>query len=94
MVDGGNIMNELTTYGLGAATFLTSFTAMTVAEDQWTGLWISIISTLFFSFCNIGVKILTSVLENKGIINHEHKEQLDDMIDDVTDDGKLNDSNK
>ena len=53
----------------------------------------SIISTLFFSICNIGVKIITSVLENKGIINHEHKEQIDDMVDDLTDDGKLNDSN-
>lgn len=34
MVDnGGKTMQELTTYGLGAANFLTCFTAVTTSED-------------------------------------------------------------
>lgn len=36
----GGVMNmdNLTTYGLGAANFLTCFTAVTTSDDLWTGL--------------------------------------------------------
>ena len=77
----------------GVATFFTTFTLTSYVEDPMTQIWISIVSAIFFALVNVGVKILTSWLENKGIINDHQKHEIDKVADDLTDDGKLNNSN-
>lgn len=79
----------------GAGTFLTSFIVASVAnENFWTNLLIAIISAVVYAVLNIGVKIITSILEKKGLISSEHKKMIDETADDLADDGKINNSNK
>ena len=76
------------------ASFATTFALTTTTDELWLQLAISIISALVFGIINIGGKILSAWLVKKEIISEEHKEVIDSKIDDLTDDGKLNDSNR
>lgn len=85
---------------LGCGSFLTTLTAVeaTGTANSWQGLLIALASALIFAGVNIGSKIITSMLEKKGIISHEDKEKIDDKVEDVVedlaDDGKINNSNQ
>lgn len=77
-----------------AGTFFTTFTLTTGMENPLNQIFVSIISALFFAVINVGVKVLTSYLENKGVINDHQKHEIDKVADDFADDGKINGSNK
>ena len=79
----------------GVGTFLTAFAVSeAVGEDFWVRLLVAIVSAIVYAVLNIGVKILTSVLEKKGLISSEHKKVIDETADDLADDGQINHSNK
>lgn len=76
----------------GVGAFFTTFTLTGYTDDPMLQIVVSIVSALFFALVNLGVKILTSYLENKGIINDHQKHELDKIADDLVDDGKINNS--
>lgn len=76
----------------GVGTFFTTLTLTGYTDDPMVQIVVSIVSALFFALVNLGVKILTSYLENKGIINDHQKHELDKIADDLVDDGKINNS--
>ncbi len=86
----------ITDIACGIGTFLTTFTlAETVTGGEvWLNVLVAMVSALVFALINIGTKLLTSFLEKKGVISHENKEAIDDVADDVADDGKINHSNR
>ena len=79
----------------GIGTFLTTYAVCsTISSDAIWNIVASLISAIIYAIITIGVKILTSVLEKKGIISSGHKKIIDDTADDLADDGKINGSNK
>ena len=81
----------------GLGTFITTLGVVSNTPDgtaPWVQLVIGVVSALIFSVVSLGTKILTSYLEKKGLISHEHKKQIDETVDDLADDGKINGSNK
>ena len=76
----------------GVGAFFTTLTLTGYTDDPVIQIVVSIVSALFFALVNLGVKILTSYLENKGIINDHQKHELDKVVDDLVDDGKINNS--
>lgn len=62
--------------------------------DIWMDLLYSIISALAYSLVTIGIRALTSYLQNKRLLSSKDKDEIDDKASDLIDDGKLNDSNK
>lgn len=76
----------------GVGAFFTTFTLTGYTDDPMIQIVVSIVSALVFALINLGVKILTSILENKGIINDHQKHELDKVVDDLVDDGKINGS--
>lgn len=79
-------MNDLYC-GVGA--FFTSFILAGQVDSVVGQIVVSIFTALLF----VGVRILTSYLENKGIINDHQKHEIDKIADDLIDDGKINQSN-
>ena len=62
--------------------------------NLWTSILAALVSALIFGTINIGTKVITSVLEKKGLISDEHKKDIDSIADDLSDDGQINNSNK
>lgn len=91
--------NKMRDFILGCSSFITTLTTVEITgANSWQGLLIALCSALIFAAVNIVSKIVTSQLEKKGIITHEDKEKIDetikDGVEDIMDDGKLNDSNE
>lgn len=80
----------------GFSTFITTLTLTEAvnSNDVLVNLVVALVSALIYAVINIGTKLLTSFLEKKGVISHENKEAIDDIADDVADDGKINHSNR
>lgn len=77
----------------GIANAITVITVGATISDPALSLIFAIISSIVYAVINIGVHIITSVLEKKGLISGKHKEEIDDVADDISDDGKRNGSN-
>lgn len=79
----------------GASAAILTF-AITAENDTnlWTNILIALISAVIFGAINIGTKVITSVLEKKGLITSENKKDIDSIADDLSDDGQINKSNK
>lgn len=73
----------------GVGAFFTSFILAGQVDSVVGQIIVSIFTALLF----LGVRILTSYLENKGIINSHQKHEIDKIADDLIDDGKINQSN-
>ena len=90
--NGGATMNDII---CGASAAIATFA---VTAENGTNLWTSIlaalVSALIFGAINIGTKVITSVLEKKGLISSENKKDIDSIADDLSDDGQINKSNK
>lgn len=56
----------------------------------WQYLLISIVPPLIGAICDI----VLAILKKKGIISKTTANKINDTVDDLLDDGKLNDSNK
>lgn len=79
----------------GIGTAVTTFGVTSSATGDITvSLIASVISAVIFALINIGTKVITSILEKKGLISHSDKKKVDETADDLADDGKLNNSNE
>ena len=100
-----NLKNLLSTARNGGATMTdilcgasAAIATFAITAENGTNLWESIlaalISAIIFGAINIGTKVITSVLEKKGLISSENKKDIDSIADDLADDGQINKSNK
>ena len=79
----------------GLMNAITVFSVSANAEhDPVWSLILTIVSSIVYVLLNLVVRVITSALEKKGVITHEHKKEIDDIADDLGDDGKRNHSNK
>ncbi len=80
------------------ASFVTSVGGLIATMENgapwWVSLIISIISPVIYCVMNIALKVIINKEKNKGNLTDKDAEKLKDKVDDLTDDGKLNDSNK
>ena len=88
-------MNNVSDVICGIGAFFTTWSVVgTMPEsDIWSQLIVAVLSALAFAIVNIIGKIITSWLEKKGVISHKDKESIDHTLDDLADDGKINNSN-
>lgn len=90
-------MNGLTILG-ATATLVTSVGSLVaLANEQapwWVSLIVSIASPFIYLLLEIGLKALINKLNKKGDLTDEQKKALDDKVEDLTDDGNINGSNK
>ena len=89
---GGATMNDILC-GASAAVLTFAVTAEN-GTNLWTSILAALVSALIFGAINIGTKVITSVLEKKGLISSENKKDIDSIADDLSDDGQINKSNK
>lgn len=87
---GLDIMNDVISClgAMGTTIFLTT------NEINWENIIVATVSALLWGVITIGGKVLTSYLHKKGIIDTADKENLDNALTDLGDDGKINGSNK
>lgn len=79
----------------GVGTFATTLVvAQEHTSDPWISILVAVISAVIYAVINLGTRIITSVLEKKGLISSEDKKKIDDVAEDISDDGKINNSNK
>lgn len=79
----------------GIGTFLTTYAVCsTISSDAIWNIIASLISAIIYATISVAVKIITTILEKKGIISPSYKKIIDDTADDLADDGKVNGSNK
>lgn len=68
----------------GVGTFFTTLSISTATNnDPVVSIIVAVVSALIFAAFNVGTKILTSILEKKGVITHEQKEDIDDAAEDI-----------
>ena len=79
----------------GIINAFTIFTTSVGAEhDPIWSIILTLIGSVVYAAINIVTRIITSALEKKGIISHEDRKEIDDVAEDLSDDGKINNSNK
>ena len=60
----------------------------------WVSFIISILSPVIYCTMNIALKVIINKEKNKGNLSDKDADELKHKVDDLTDDGKLNDSDK
>lgn len=79
----------------GIINAFTIFTTSVGAEhDPIWSIILTLIGSVVYATINIITRIITSALEKKGIISHNDKQDIDNVAEDLSDDGKINNSNK
>lgn len=80
------------------ATFVTSIGGLIATMENgapwWVSLIISVLSPVIYCLMNIALKVLITKEAKKGNLTDKDADFLKHKVDDLTDDGKLNDSNK
>ena len=90
--NNGDFMSKMV---CGTASVLTTFAVVNSMDySLLTNILVSIISAIVFAGINIITKIITTRLEKRGLISKVRKKDIDDIVDDLADDGKKNNSNK
>lgn len=80
------------------ASFVTSIGGLIATMENgapwWVSLIISVLSPVIYCLMNITLKVLITKETKKGNLTDKDADALKHKVDDLTDDGKLNDSNK
>ena len=80
------------------ATFVTSIGGLIATMENgapwWVSLIISVLSPVIYCLMNIALKVLITKETKNGNLTDKDADSLKHKVDDLTDDGKLNDSNK
>lgn len=80
------------------ASFVTSIGGLIATMENgapwWVSLIISVLSPVIYCVMNIALKVMINKEKNKGNLTNKDADALKHKVDDLTDDGKLNDSNK
>ena len=62
--------------------------------EWWVSLIVSLVSPFLYYLINLFGKALVNTLEKKKLLSKEDAKKAKDELDDLTDDGKKNGSNK
>lgn len=62
--------------------------------EWWVSLIVSLVSPFFYYLINLLGKVLVNALEKKKLISKDEAKKAKDDLEDLTDDGKKNGSNK
>ena len=80
------------------ASLITNLSVLSaVANDGgewWVSLIVSLVSPFFYYLINLFGKVLVNALEKKKLLSKEDAKKAKDELEDLTDDGKKNGSNK
>ena len=80
------------------ASLVTNLSALSVVASEggewWVSLIVSLVSPFLYYLINLFGKVLVNALEKKKLLSKEDAKKAKDDLEDLTDDGKKNGSNK
>ena len=80
------------------ASLVTNLSVLSVVANEggewWVSLIVSLVSPFLYYLINLFGKVLVNVLEKKKLLSKEDAKKAKDELEDLTDDGKKNGSNK
>ena len=81
-----------------AASLITNLSVLSVVANEggewWVSLIVSLVSPFLYYLINLFGKVLVNALEKKKLLSKEDAKKAKDELEDLTDDGKKNNSNK
>ena len=80
------------------ASLVTNLSVLSVVASEggewWVSLIVSLVSPFLYYLINLFGKVLVNSLEKKKLLTKEDAKKAKDELEDLTDDGKKNGSNK
>ena len=80
------------------ASLVTNLSVLSVVASEggewWVSLIVSLVSPFLYYLINLFGKVLVNALEKKKLLSKEDAQKAKDDLEDLTDDGKKNGSNK
>ena len=80
------------------ASLVTNLSVLSVVASEggewWVSLIVSLVSPFLYYLINLFGKVLVNALEKKKLLSKEDAKKAKDELEDITDDGKKNGSNK
>ena len=80
------------------ASLVTNLSVLSVVANEggewWVSLIVSLVSPFIYYLINLFGKVLVNSLEKKKLLSKEDAKKAKDDLEDLTDDGKKNGSNK
>ena len=80
------------------ASLVTNLSVLSVVANEggewWVSLIVSLVSPFLYYLINLFGKVLVNTLEKKKLLSKEDAKKAKDDLEDLTDDGKKNGSNK
>ena len=80
------------------ASLVTNLSVLSVVANEggewWVSLIVSLLSPFLYYLINLFGKVLVNALEKKKLLSKEDAKKAKDELEDLTDDGKKNGSNK
>ena len=80
------------------ASLVTNLSVLSVVANEggewWVSLIVSLVSPFLYYLINLLGKVLVNYLEKKKLLSKEDAKKAKDELEDLTDDGKKNGSNK
>ena len=80
------------------ASLITNLSVLSVVASEggewWVSLIVSLVSPFLYYLINLFGKVLVNALEKKKLLSKEDAKKAKDELEDLTDDGKKNGSNK
>ena len=80
------------------ASLVTNLSVLSVVANEggewWVSLIVSLVSPFLYYLINLFGKVLVNALEKKKLLSKEDAKKAKDKLEDLTDDGKKNGSNK
>ena len=80
------------------ASLVTNLSVLSVVASEggewWVSLIVSLVSPFLYYLINLFGKVLVNALEKKKLLSKEDAKKAQDDLEDLTDDGKKNGSNK
>ena len=80
------------------ASLVTNLSVLSVVANEggewWVSLIVSLVSPFLYYLINLLGKVLVNTLEKKKLLSKEDAKKAKDELEDLTDDGKKNGSNK
>ena len=80
------------------ASLVTNLSVLSVVANEggewWVSLIVSLVSPFLYYLINLFGKVLVNALEKKKLLSKEDAKKAKDDLEDLTDDGKKNGSNR
>ena len=80
------------------ASLITNLSVLSVVASEggewWVSFIVSLVSPFLYYLINLFGKVLVNALEKKKLLSKEDAKKAKDELEDLTDDGKKNGSNK